>query len=85
MMGLALLSIGVILVVFALHRFGYIPHRVERVPIITNSPVSPTERLPDGEAVIVAGPKRTNETALLVVGIVLILAGGIIAVRYKQV
>lgn len=52
MIGLSMLSIGVVLTIYGLHEFGYIPRRDASMKEITDSPVSPTERIPESIAVV---------------------------------
>lgn len=82
--GLVLLSIGVILNIFALHRLGYIPYRTQQVKIVTNSPISPTEQLPTSNGVIIGEPASGYANLVLAAGTVLVLVGLIVAVRYKH-
>lgn len=83
MVGLVLLSIGVVLIVFAFHRMGYIPAKKPEITIITNSPVSPTEHMPTN-APIVAGPKRHDARLFLIAGIGLLIIGGGVAVYFRD-
>lgn len=84
LLGLILLSLGVVLIVLALHKMGYIEPRVLQTKVITNSPVAPTERLPEPSAVIVDRPDEGNAKVILVAGMVMVIVGGIVAIRYKK-
>lgn len=80
--GLVLLSIGVVLVLFAFHRMGVVPEKKQEMTTITNSPVSPTERAP--EKVEKSSPAENGEAMwILVGGIAMAIVGTGIAIRYR--
>jgi hypothetical protein len=75
------LSMGIILLIFIFHGTGSVHGKY--LPVITHSPVSPTERIPSDI--------ETHHTDLeaslrfwLTVGYVLILVGGISAIRHRE-
>ncbi len=82
MVGLALLSVGVVLLVFAFHQLGYLPIR-QKTTVLTNSPISPTEHLPVSGKII-PEPEEVNIRLILVVGLAMVVAGGIIAILHRE-
>lgn len=80
MLGLVFLSLGVVLLIFSFHSRGIIEKR-QRVEVLTHSPISPTERLPDSVEV---NSSSAREVWVLLGGIVLVVIGGGIAICYRK-
>jgi hypothetical protein len=82
--GLVILSLGVVLTIFSFHSMGVIEKK-ELSPIITNSPISPTERLPDREDVVVGvGENNCRAHFILLGAIAMVVIGAGVAVYYRK-
>jgi hypothetical protein len=73
MIGLVSLSLGIVLIVFACHRMGYLPEKFHENKTFTNSPLSPTEHLPEEEGG--QGEPSQDSTLVLMGGMVLFVIG----------
>lgn len=82
MIGLVILSTGVVLVLFAAHEKGLLPVKHPGASVVTASPVSPTEKIP----VVSTFAKSSGDchsSFFLLGGALLCLFGGGIAIRYR--
>lgn len=77
MIGLIILSLGIVLIVFAFHSMGLIEKKHQPTQV-TDSPISPTEHFPEK----VVEP-RPEILWIMIGGIAMILVGGCIAAWHR--
>jgi hypothetical protein len=81
LIGFIALSMGVILIIYAINGRGYIPESSSSIDAITNSPISPTQRMPENIPIV----QSVGCMQLWMgIGVVLVVAGGWIAIRFRN-
>jgi hypothetical protein len=80
MLSLILLSIGVVVIIFAFGQMGQI-HEEKGVAIITNSPISPTERLPEE---LPTGMSQKACWSIFMLGLAMVIVGSGLTVWFRD-
>lgn len=81
--GLVLLSIGIVLILFAFYKMGVVSEKKQEIAPITSSPISPTERMPEERVQFGVG---TPDEAMwiLIGGIAMAVVGTGIAIWFRE-
>jgi hypothetical protein len=82
LLGLIILSLGVVLVISSFDG-RWCPESQVKSEVITNSPVSPTERLPE-EAQVDLSKDYPQSTLVFLGGILMVISGVFVAIRFKS-
>lgn len=80
MLSLILLSIGVVIIIFAFDQMGQV-HEKKGITIITNSPISPTERIPEQ---LPTGMSKNACWATFALGLLMVIVGSGLTVWYRD-
>lgn len=81
MLSLIFLSIGIVVMIFAFQQMGQVHEGKKSMSIITNSPITPTERFPER---VRSGYTKQVCWSIFLVGFAMALVGGSGAVWYKS-
>lgn len=81
LIGFIFLSLGVTFILCAAHGMGYLSSRHSNTELLTNSPVSPTERYPQNAPI---SGKSCQGPFGFVIGSILALSGVALSIYYRQ-